>query len=432
MEKMLLDLLKNSDKIDNWKLEVVEENRDEMYLIFDQVEQKRIVEELLYKIEILVNVEENGKKYTGKGSFQVLPGEDLEIIEARLNDAIVAAKLTLNPFYEYDDFVESDIVVDNCDKDILNSKSAVMDDLKNRIYNVVDRSEVKLASSELFLKIFDIVEYNSKGLENHSKKSEVVFEAVLMAGEGENEVESHLIRQERFVENLDIDKTLKKYIEFAKDNIEAGLPKSGKFDVVFTEEALDTFFSYYAAQVEAGMKYNKMSTFELGDKIVDNFKGDKLNLSFNPHVKGGLNSMKYDSYGTLVKKIDLICDGKIERFSANKKYATYLDMECNGDRSNIEVKPGSTEFKEMKKDGTFVLSKFSTFTPNVMTGAFSGEIRNGYFIDNGKRIPVKGGSVTGIMKKAMENVRFSKEVVIRRGYKGPEYIKVCDVDVSGI
>ena len=38
-----------------------------------------------------------------------------------------------------------------------------------------------------------------------------------------------------------------------------------------------------------------------------------------------------------------------------------------------------------------VLSKFSTFQPNTISGAFSGEIRLGYLHKNGKKIPSKSG-----------------------------------------
>jgi hypothetical protein len=52
-------------------------------------------------------------------------------------------------------------------------------------------------------------------------------------------------------------------------------------------------------------------------------------------------------------------------------------------------------------------------------------------VKNGKRVPVKGGSVTGMMKEAMSRVFFSSEEVLRRSYKGPEYIKVLNVDIAG-
>jgi len=434
MKKMIISLLEAHKEIGSWNLTVNREERDELYLIFDTVEQKRRIEEVLYHIEILVHKEKEkeGKRFTGSSSFQALPGESESALQRKIDDAVTAASLALNPFYDYDEFVPAKEKAEICDPLIRSDRARAMDEMKEKIFDIMKANpDVRLASSEIFLTCIRQERFNSKGLSHTSDKSEALLETVFLTGEGEDEVESVLTREERFIKNIDLEKVMQKYIGFARDNLTAKLPKTGKYDVIFTEEALDNFFDFYISQLNASMKYNKMSVFSPGETIADEFSGDRLTLSFNPHIPGGYRSMDYDHYGTLTRKTEVIENGIVKGFSADRKYATYLNMPCTGSPGNTEVKTGSRSFKDLETEGTYVLSRFSTFTPNALTGAFSGEIRNGYVVKNGKRVPVKGGSVTGMMKEAMSRVFFSSEEVLRRSYKGPEYIKVLNVDIAG-
>jgi len=432
MKEKIISLLKAHQEIGSWDLTVNREERDELYLIFDTVEQKRRIEEILYHIEILVHKEKEGKRLTGSARFQALPGESEEEIRQKIDDAVIAASLALNPFYDYDAFVPVTEKTEACDPLIRSDRARAMDEMKETIFAMMkENSDVRLASAEIFLTLIRQERFNSKGLSHTGEKSKALLEAVFLTGTGENEVESVLTREERFIKNIDLENVLQKYMGFARDNLKAQLPQTGKYDVIFTEEALEEFFDFYTSQLNASMKFNKMSVFNPGDAIAREFSGDKLSLSFNPHIPGGYRSMDYDRYGTLAQRIDVIEEGIVKGFAADRKYATYLDMPCTGSPGNTEVKCGTRSLRDLETEGTYVLSRFSTFSPNPLTGAFSGEIRNGYVVKDGKRIPVKGGSVTGMMKEAMSRVFFSSEEVIRRDYKGPEYIKVLQVDMAG-
>ena len=111
--------------------------------------------------------------------------------------------------------------------------------------------------------------------------------------------------------------------------------------------------------------------------------------------------------------------------------ADYLTCPVTGDIANIVVKEGEKCFDELLEDNTFILSRFSEFSPNGVTGGFSGEIRNGLFYKDGKFAPIKGGAVTGMMDDAMKKAYFSKEITQRKNYRGPLYIKIADLDIAG-
>ncbi|HAN08997.1 MAG TPA: hypothetical protein DCP90_00105 [Clostridiales bacterium] len=124
-------------------------------------------------------------------------------------------------------------------------------------------------------------------------------------------------------------------------------------------------------------------------------------------------------------------DGVFKKIVATKNYAEYLKCEVTGSSTNLVVSPGNKTYEELLEDGDIIASSFSSFTPNGVTGAFSGEIRNAKLYTGGQYIPIKGGSVTGVMTEAMKEVYFSKEMLQTGKYFGPKYIKVCNVDVTG-
>jgi PmbA protein len=77
------------------------------------------------------------------------------------------------------------------------------------------------------------------------------------------------------------------------------------------------------------------------------------------------------------------------------------------------------------------LLRFSTLEPNPITGAFSGEIRTGYFLKNGQKFPIKGGSVSGSMHEAFKQAFFSRELTRRDAYLGPKAIRIEKLDIAG-
>ena len=66
-----------------------------------------------------------------------------------------------------------------------------------------------------------------------------------------------------------------------------------------------------------------------------------------------------------------------------------------------------------------------------VTGNFSAEIRTGYKIEGGRRIPIKGGSVSGVMYDAFRRAWFSSEKVLRAAYRGPAAVKLMGLDLAG-
>ena len=133
-----------------------------------------------------------------------------------------------------------------------------------------------------------------------------------------------------------------------------------------------------------------------------------------------MSSGFFEPLGYPLAPLSLIEDGHLKNFTIAGKFSYLLDKPRTSALSNVIVQAGVTSYDDFMEDGVFELLRFSTFHPNSITGAFSGEIRLGYWHKKRKKIPIKGGSVSGVSQKDFLRVRFSRESLQREGYYGPK------------
>ncbi len=432
MDNRIIDIIKSFDEISDWSVSETKIDQTELYLIFDEIESTRIVKKHTYSIALYIDKEESGIKKRGVGyiTFSILLSD--EEIRKLISELIFSASLALNPHFELAEKKGNEQKYIACDESIYHNPEEVIHQMKTEIFDAIaEEDDIRLSSAEIFITCSENEFQTSRGVNNQSKKTLIMLELVMLCGGSNNEVESSLIRRERFLDILDVKNLIKEYANHARNNLIAKLPKTGKYDVIFTGEALEEFFNYYISQSAGSSIYYKTSNLKIGDEVIKGVVGEKLTMSTDPSLKGGINTVKYDSYGTLLEKYDIIENGKLTNISADMQYGTYIDVVPRGHLSNIVIKNGNSAFEELLTENTFVLSRFSTFSPNGITGAFSGEIRSGFQMKDGKEVQIKGGSVTGLMNAAMKEVYFSKEIIQMQNYLGPKYIKVCNLDIAG-
>lgn len=432
MIDLIKTALKKNPEIKEWTITSTKRSREELYLIFNQIESLRQIDSQDFVINIYIEQQVGGKKMTGTAVVNFNRTITAAELDQKLTDAVFSAKLALNPYYQLSAKADNKLEYNTCDPQIALNPRAVLLDVQKRIASkFAQNPDVRCASAEIFVTLGNRFFHTSSGVECNEPYSVVIMEAVILSGDAENEVESNLIAREMFLVNLDLENLLDRYIGYALDNKTAILPVSGKYPVIFTEEALGNFFNYYESQVSGSMLYNRMNKFKVGDLLIKNAEGDKLTISYKPDLPGGTGTNKYDGYGTLLEEFTVIEDNYFKKIVADKKYADYLQCPVTGSQSNLVIKPGKLGYNELLEDGCLILSRFSTFTPSGVTGSFSGEIRNGLFYKDGKFTPIKGGSVTGMMDEGCRAVWFSKETIQSGNYFGPRYIKMANLNITG-
>ena len=102
---------------------------------------------------------------------------------------------------------------------------------------------------------------------------------------------------------------------------------------------------------------------------------------------------------------------------------------------NLVVASGQKSEAELLTPGErplLQLLRFSQLSPHPHSGGFSGEIRHGYLIEpSGKRTPLKGGSLSGVVFDAFRRAWFSQERAVHGRTHAPRSVRLDRVQVTG-
>lgn len=415
-----------------WQIRRVNSRSTQLYLIGHDTESRREVQTERYVVTVYIEREEPAGKVMGESEFLHAPGDGLN---AAIDRAAAMARLVANEPFTLPEAGSRYDVPETVDREIVGRPGLVVDRIMDDIFSAVNgRKGLCLSAAEIYAEYRSISVLNSRGLGVERDETELYAEFVLMAGSGKEceEVEAGTARRARFYDHLRIAGLIDEYAGYAFDSLTAGLPPTGSFDVVFSGEALDTLFNWFVAQAGGAAKYQRWSVFEEGRPVIESPEGDRLTLWSNPSLPGGMRTRAFDDQGLPIRRVEVVRDGVFHARPVSKRYADYLGLPATGDFANVEVAPGRLTKGEIFGDGPVLhLSRFSTFEPNGVTGAFSGEIRSGWLVDGGRSTPVKGGAVTGAMQDAFRRALFSRETVQREAYHGPAYIRLRGLDIGG-
>jgi PmbA protein len=427
--KQLLSLVKNLPGISAWEIRNLRKKSYQRYLIFDQIESQRVVETEKFAAALYREYNLQGKKCLGETIVSLSEGDN---IKEKLALGMEMAALVANPLFSLPEKGLTYDQVQMIDSEVRGRPYAYLDRMQEDLEKI-RLKKIKRSSTELYIedKVFFLI--NSNGLEQVEEATDLLVEFVLMAEKGPSlEGESQGMKQARFYKDLRLKEMEGKYARYTRESLNARLPKGGRFPVVFSEEALDTLFNYFCLQSSGPACFQNWSQLEISQPVISNLTGEALSLYSNPSLPGGIKTRAFDDNGLPLHRIQVINQNIFQKRMNTKRYADYLQEEATGDFSNREVGRGPKSFHDFLADGPcYHLLRFSTFEPNPITGAFSGEIRTGYFFNKGQKMPIKGGSVSGSIQEAFKKAFFSREKTQRESYLGPEAVRIENLDIAG-
>ena len=425
----ILDILKKEPALTAWEMTRVRKTEHQLYVTMGETESERTVQSETVDLHLYLERMEKGEKVLGESRLSLGPQDDFK---SRISRAAEMAGLVSNQPFALPGPGGSYLDVKTFDQELAADPKRALAAVHREIEEALPEGQT-LSCAEIVVTAADLYFMNSLGLELDDKKTKIFADFVLLTGEGpEQEVESHGFKNGRMLKDLQIGEMVKEYGAFAVDTLSSREPPTGTFDVVFSHEALDTFFSYFKAQAGGPAKHQGWSRFQEGEPIVKDVRGDLLTLSSDPTLDGGMESGSFDADGLPLSRVDVIKAGIFQRRTVDSRYGSYLELAPTGSFTNVVVAPGSRSFEELLKPEPLLhLLKFSVFEPRPVTGAFSGEIRVGYLLRDGKKIPLKGGSVSGVMDRALEEIYFSQETEKREAYLGPRGVKVTGLKIAG-
>ena len=427
--RYLQSLVENLPGISAWEIRNLRKKSYQRYLIFDQIESQRMVETEKFVAVLYKEYEFQGQKYLGESTVYLSEGDP---VGEKLALGLEMATLVANPLFSLPEKGLSYDRVQMVDSEVRELPYSYLDRIQEDL-GKMPLEKVKRSSTEIFIedKVFFLI--NSNGLEQVEEATELLVEFVLLAGKAPSlEGETQGMKQARFYKDLRLKGMGEKYARYARESLEARLPQGGSFPVVFSEEALDTLFNYYCLQSSGPARFQNWSHLKINLPVISDLKGEALSLYSNPGLPGGIKTRAFDDNGLPLHRVQVIDKNIFQKRMNSKRYADYLQEEATGDFSNREVGNGPGSFQDFLAEGPcYHLLRFSTFEPNPITGAFSGEIRTGYFLNKGQKIPIKGGSVSGSMQEAFKEAFFSREKTQREAYLGPKGVRIEKLDIAG-
>jgi predicted Zn-dependent protease len=403
-------------------------------------ESERSVDSLSFEVELLINhrgLSEGKKKaVTGSSKFTLNPSS-LDRLETELELACSAALLVENEAYAMTEVSGVMPQVELSDPEIGPDAAAKLREAASRLRAAASKeAQVRFSSGELFADSTRLRYFNSQGVQAMQESSLFSGEWVLLARGEQGESEVFKSFKRRRLRDFDFETQVREAAEQARKRSAASLPKTGSFDVIFSGEALDHFFTWFSTQASASSRYNRVSSVELGQALAEPASGaSPLTLWHNALIPYAVGSYRVDPSGATACRRLLIENGRLKSRWASPRYAQYLKQNPTGELGNTEVEPGEFSEAELFKPEAgrplYHLFDFSYFGPNPVTGEFSAEIRTGEEISASGTRAVKGGSVSGLSSLAVSGARFSKPREQRELYFGPKWIRCSNLTLAG-
>lgn len=433
--ELATELLTRCNTISAWQVSETRARSTQRYTVFTRDEARRNVETTKLTVTVHVLHHHDGATVLGESSFVLGPTATRDDLQREVAAARERALLVHNQPYELPSATTDVAPVLTVDDRVVEDAQGVVHEITQNIRSAASQHPgLELSSAEVFATYSRTRVMNSRGLMGTRSDTDLLVEYVLLARD--NHHEEHEIWQSpraRLLGDLKIDDHIRRYVTYTRDSLRAQLPRTGTFDVVLGEEALDTLWQFFTAQADASAKYDGWSRFTPGAPVVPDPVEDLLTLVSDPTLPGGLMSASIDAAGQPCLRTVLIEDNIFKNYVATKKYADLTGVPPTGPLGNVVVKPGNTGEQQMLQSSkpVYQLLRFSTFAPSPTSGAFSGEIRTGYLFEDGKCTPIKGGSVSGHILNAFRRALFSREVTRREAYQGPSSVLLGDLTITG-
>ncbi|MFZ5630435.1 MAG: metallopeptidase TldD-related protein [Spirochaetota bacterium] len=423
--KTLVSVLKKTGGLRGWQTSTLRKRSKEAFWIASELETVRCnaVDSYALRIQTPVDDALMGESTT---RFQGKPASIAQLV----NDTVARARLVRNPCFGFSppwSPRESTGVFDRA------VSEATLDDLialgtEIQSFHSRELSRFPLNSLEIFLEDFVYSIENHHGLSASARSTRVVCDYVLTSPDNRHEIMG--IKRRRFMHDLALKEQLAEDAAVLSDLQVAQLPPTGELPVVLAGDALDSLFDFFVAQLDGHALFNRYSIFAAGDAVLQHER-EPLNIASTPELAGGMHSYSFDELGFPTSRVQLIENSRVKNFLIDGRYADLLGLPRTSALMNIEVDCGETRYEDFLQDGVLELTKFSTFQPNTISGAFSGEIRLGYLHKGGKKIPIKGGSVSGSTQVAFARALKSAERVRRGAYSGPKGVFFEGLTVAG-
>ncbi len=345
----------------------------------------------------------------------------------RVQDALAAARLVLNPGYRLPTGAAAYPVLelgeDLVERDALAAFGA---ELQARVRTM----GAAVSHLEIFCRQENEEVRGSNGRATRWQGTQYEMDLVLAGGPGDR-FEHRLLRRARRLLDLMPEDVLEAAVRVLRDRERAVLPPTGRLAVILPAAELSVLMQVVRARVSAEALYQKFFAHKIGDRLLAS-RQDGFSLTADALRPYAVDSAPTDSSTVPAQRVSLIEEGVVVGLLADPQYGSYLDVPPTGPAGSLVWAPGITPAEDLLRDGPVLeVVAFSANMPNPATGDLAAEIKCGYLHEKGRRTPVAQGSVSGNVMEYLANCRASKETAAEPGYFGPARARFEEVQVAG-
>lgn len=435
--------LEKDARFSAWQVTQSRGRSTQRYQVFADVEARRAVDSRACDVRVHLQHEGAHAGTMGESSFTAV---DARTLPGALDAAFARASLVHNKPWTLPSAAEGGAsTVRAVDARIIEAPDDAVEEVGRAIEQAVrarstSKEALALSASEVFCDHRRVRLRNSRGLDLVREDTSAYTEYVLLAqGSGTDELEVYQSRRARSVSELALEEQIEDDVAAVRAGARAVLPHTGIADVVIGGSGTEELFDAFVAHASGASAFDGWSRFTVGQPILQGAPAegfDRLSISADATLAGGLGTFAFDDVGLPGKRIDTIVDGVFRTRACDQRYACWLGAPATGTWGNTVVAPGSvSEAVLLQPSGArplYQLLRFSQLSPHATTGAFSGEVRFGWRIDaDGTRTPIRGGSVSGNVFDAFARARLSREVAVRGRMHGPRSVRLDAVQVTG-
>jgi len=416
-----LELIENSIKSKNikeYEIFVVERKAYESIFLKDKIDNERDISKFEYILRFLSQKENK----TGIG---LIKGNSLDPkqIERNIKIGQLLAKnnLSSNYYFPYKAVIPNLIVFE---EKVIQNPLATKNDLTEELLSEIrSLQNIQPTFGRFRVHVDEIFLRNNNAINLHNLKTYFFIEFSLKAQQNGNLAEYWPFIFIKNKDQLNFSERTKKWARLAQDTLKAQIPKSNKnATVIFSPEVLSkAIVPVVGAHASGKAFHQKISRFKIDQKV----SSENITIIDDGLLEGGFNTNGWDGEGSPHQTNEIIKQGIFQKRLYDQKYAIIEKEQSTGNGmrtltgavdsgvSNFEILPGDMTFDEIisEIDEGYYVEQFSWLRPSELSGNFGAEIRNGYYIKNGKfENPIKLGNISGNVFKMIGNCLYiSKE-----------------------
>ena len=404
--------------VKEYEIFLVERKAYESIFLKDKVDNEREVNDFDYLLRILSQKND----ITGIG---LVKGNSLNLneIDRNIEICILSAKNNLGSKYYFPNKKKIQNVSISDEKILQDPLGIKIDLAEELIAEIKQQKDIKPTFGRFRVHIDQSFLRNSNAIDIDSLKTYFFIEFSLKAQENGKLAEYwpfQFIKEKQF---LNFSERVKKWSNLALDTLKAHPPiPNNKATIIFSPRVLSRAINPIIGTHASGKAFHqKISRFKIDEKLAS----ENITIIDDGLLEGGFNTNGWDSEGSPHQRNEIIKKGIFQKRLYDQKYAIVENEESTGNGmrslygyvetgiSNLEIFPGDMSFEEIisQIDEGYYIEQFSWLRPSELSGNFGAEIRNGYYIKNGKfENPIKLGNISGNVFKMIRNCLYlSKE-----------------------